>query len=82
MASNPSISHKAARAAYALLRCRPLVYPGTRRIVEPEEARIWHNRVASEMQRLHLRPEQWATFCEVAGVDDNSEGTIPQGTLQ
>jgi hypothetical protein len=57
-------------AAKALLERRPEVYPGTRAILNREEAVAWFHHVTAEMDRLGLPDDLVGPFCDVAGVPD------------
>jgi hypothetical protein len=56
--------------AKALLGLRPTVLPGTRVILDQEQAKWWFSKVTEEMNGLRLNEGQIQAFCDLAGVPD------------
>ena len=58
-------------AASRLFQDRPAVHPGTRAILDEQQAKDWHARVTAEINRLEIvDPRAVNDFCDLAGVAD------------
>lgn len=65
-----TLTAKQEAVARELRMARPMVYPGTRVIMDAFERKAWYDQVYSAMNAQSIAPNQVNAFCDLAGVPD------------